>query len=76
MSNQHSSKVLLPPSASLRSSYALSKATHLLSVDTPVLGLDDDEALASDVQTGALNLLDAVGSGVLESGDNLLHFGG
>ena len=48
--------------------------TNLLAVNTPVIRLDDDEALASDVQTGALDLLD-VGR-VLVSGDDFLHFGG
>lgn len=49
-------------------------ATHLLAVDTPVVRLDDDEALAGNVQAGALDLLDV--AGVLVGGDDLLHFGG
>ena len=48
--------------------------THLLAVNTPVVRLDDDEALAGDVQAGALDLLDV--AGVLVGGDDFLHFGG
>jgi hypothetical protein len=48
--------------------------THLLAVNTPVIRLDDDEALAGDVQPGALDLLDV--GGVLVRGDDFLHFGG
>ena len=51
----------------------LSQKTDLLAVNTPVIRLDDDEALASNVQSGALDLLD-VGS-VLVRGDDFLHFG-
>ena len=54
--------------------YLGSPCTHLLAVNTPVVRLDDDEALAGDVQAGALDLLDV--GGVLVGGDNLLHFGG
>lgn len=45
--------------------------SHLLSVDTPVVRLQHNEALSRDVDSGALNLLD-VGL-VLVGGDNLLH---
>ena len=44
---------------------------YLLAVQTPVVRLDDDEALAGDVQAGALDLLDV--AGILVSGDDLLH---
>lgn len=46
-------------------------SSHLLSVDTPVVRLQHDEALACDVNAGTLDLLD-VGL-VLIGGDNLLH---
>ena len=49
-------------------------STHLLAVDTPAVRLDDDEALAGDVQAGALDLLDV--ASVLVGGDDLLNFGG
>lgn len=45
--------------------------THLLAVQTSVIGLDDNKLLAGNVETGALDLLD-VGS-VLECGDNFTH---
>ena len=48
--------------------------THLLAINTPIIRLDDNEALAGDVQAGALDLLDV--AGVLVRGDDFLHFGG
>ena len=54
--------------------YPPGRTTHLLAVDTPVVRLDDDEALAGDVQAVALDLLDV--AGVLVGGNNLLHLGG
>lgn len=54
--------------------YPPGKITHLLAVNTPVVRLDDDEALAGDVQAVALDLLDV--AGVLVGGDNLLHLSG
>lgn len=51
-----------------------SECTHLLAVNTPLVRLDDDETLARNVQTGALDLLHAVGTGVLVGADNFLHF--
>lgn len=47
---------------------------YLLAVKASVIGLDDDEAVTSDVETGALNLLDV--ALVLVCSDNLLHLGG
>lgn len=50
------------------------KETHLLAINTPIIRLNDDEALARDVQPSALDLLHI--AGVLVRGDDLLHFGG
>lgn len=51
--------------------------THLLSVQTPLVGLEHDETLASNVQASALDLLDAVGVAlVLVRVHNLLHLVG
>ena len=62
------------PSLLLTPSASLAHSTHLLAVNTPVIRLDDDEALAGDVQAGALDLLDV--AGVLVGGDDFLHFRG
>lgn len=47
---------------------------HLLAVQTSVVGLEDNELLAGDVETGALDLLDV--GGVLECGDDFGHLCG
>lgn len=46
---------------------------YLLAIDTPVVRLDDNETLASNVQSSALDLLDAIGALVLVRSDDLLH---
>jgi len=49
-------------------------ATHLLAVDTPLVGLDHNVAVAGDVEAGALALLDV--ALVVVCGNNLFHLGG
>jgi hypothetical protein len=48
--------------------------SHLLPINTPIISLEHDEALAGDVQTRGLDLLDAVDAAVLVGVDDLLHF--
>jgi hypothetical protein len=52
----------------------LAFATHLLAVETPVVCLDHNEALAGDVEAGALALLDV--ALVVVSSNNRLNFRG
>ena len=48
--------------------------TNLLPINTPLIRLQHDEPIARDMQARTLDLLDAVGTGVLVGGDDLLHF--
>ena len=47
--------------------------THLLAINTPLIGFQHDEFLARNVQPGALNLLHVVLAGVIVGGDHTLH---
>ena len=53
--------------------YTARRFTHLLSVNTPLVGLDHDEFFARNVQPRALNLLHTVLARVLESVDHFRH---
>ena len=53
------------------------KGPYLFAVQTPLVGFEDDEALAGDVEAAALHALDAVCVAfVFERGDDLFHLGG
>jgi hypothetical protein len=45
---------------------------YLLAVQTSIISLENDELLASNVETSALNLLDV--GGILEGSNDLSHF--
>lgn len=49
--------------------------THLFAIQTPVVGAEDDELVASDVEAAALYFFDAVGVAfVFECRDDFLDF--